>query len=266
MSGEGTLGELRDAVLVASAALRGGEELATAPRLERSKRKGQGDYSTNAAMLLAPALGAAPREIAGRLASKLEAVLGADLERTEVAGPGFLNLFMSEDWQRRSLRSVLAAGEDFGAGGADPARRILIEFVSANPTGPLVAASGRHAAYGDALARILAYHGHEVSREYYFNDAGTQIRLLGESVAARARGDAVPEGGYQGDYVAEIAAAIPGAADADADELAARAVELLLSEIKGTLSRYGVQFDNFFSERVAARGLAERARAGPPTA
>jgi arginyl-tRNA synthetase len=254
VSGDGPLGELREAVLAASAAMRGGEELATAPRLERSKRKGQGDYSTNAAMLLAPVIGAAPREIAERLASKLETSLGGDLERTEVAGPGFLNLFMSEDWQRSALRSVLGAGERFGAGGADPAQRILIEFVSANPTGPLVAASGRHAAYGDALARILAYHGHEVSSEYYFNDAGTQIRLLGESVVAQARGDAVPEGGYQGDYVAEIAAAIPGAADADADELAARAVEVLLSEIKGTLSRYGVQFDTFFSERVLHEG------------
>jgi arginyl-tRNA synthetase len=254
VSGEGPLGELRDAVLAASAALRGGEELATAPRLERSKRKGQGDYSTNAAMLLAPVIGAAPREIAERLASKLETALEGDLKRTEVAGPGFLNLFMSEHWQRGALRSVLEAGEHFGAGGADPAQRILIEFVSANPTGPLVAASGRHAAYGDALARILSFHGHEVGSEYYFNDAGTQIRLLGESVAARARGDAVPEGGYQGDYVAEIAAAIPDAADADADELAARAVEVLLSEIKGTLSRYGVKFDNFFSERVLHEG------------
>ncbi len=86
-------------------------------------------------------------------------------------------------------------------GGADPARRVLVEFVSANPTGPLVAASGRHAAYGDALSRILAHHGHSVWREYYFNDAGSQIRLLGESVLARARGDEVPEGGYQGEYV-----------------------------------------------------------------
>jgi arginyl-tRNA synthetase len=254
VSGEGRLGELREAVLAASAALRGGEELATAPRLERSKRKGQGDYSTNAAMLLAPVIGAAPREIAERLASKLETALEGDLERTEVAGPGFLNLFMSEHWQRGTLRSVLEAGEHFGAGGADPAQRILIEFVSANPTGPLVAASGRHAAYGDALARILSFHGHEVGSEYYFNDAGNQIRLLGESVAARARGDAVPEGGYRGDYVAEIAAAIPDARDADADELAARAVEVLLSEIKGTLSRYGVKFDNFFSERVLHEG------------
>ena len=114
--------------------------------------------------------------------------------RSEIAGPGFLNLFLSDGWHRRALRTVLNAGQRFGAGGAQPAQRVLVEFVSANPTGPLVAASGRHAAYGDALSRILEHHGHTVSREYYFNDAGSQIRLLGESVQARARGDVVPEG------------------------------------------------------------------------
>src|SRR5205823_4439540 len=108
---------------------------------------------------------------------------------------------------------------------------ILIEFVSANPTGPLVAASGRHAAYGDALARILQHHGHSVWREYYFNDAGNQIRLLGESIKARARGQEVPEGGYQGEYVTELAAEIPDAAQRSEDELAAAAVERLLGQI-----------------------------------
>jgi arginyl-tRNA synthetase len=149
---------------------------------------------------------------------------------------------------------VLDGGEHLGAGAADPAERIVIEFVSANPTGPLVAASGRHAAYGDALARILDHHGHSVRREYYFNDAGNQIRLLGESVRARARGEEVPEGGYQGDYVAELAAEIPRAADADVDELAARAVEIMLSRIKATLERYGVRYDRFFSERTLHEG------------
>ena len=104
-------------------------------------------------------------------------------------------------------------------------------------TGPLVAASGRHAAYGDALARILEHHGHTVSREYYFNDAGNQIRLLGESVRARARGEEIPEGGYQGDYVADLAAEIPGAGERPADEVARAAVELLLAQIKATLER-----------------------------
>jgi arginyl-tRNA synthetase len=236
-------------------AIRGGAgEPSAQVRLERSKRDDQGDYSTNAAMLLAPVLSAPPRQIAERIGAELEFALSEDLNRWEVAGPGFLNLFMSDAWLRRALQSVLAAGERFGAGGADPAQRILIEFVSANPTGPLVAASGRHAAYGDALARILEHDGNEMSREYYFNDAGGQIRLLGESVRARARDEEVPEGGYQGEYVAELAAEIPGAADGDPLDVAASAVALLLAQIKQTLARYGVRFDRFFSERTLHEG------------
>jgi arginyl-tRNA synthetase len=129
-----------------------------------------------------------------------------------------------------------------------------VEFVSANPTGPLVAASGRHAAYGDALARILSFRGHAVQTEYYFNDAGGQIRLLGESVRARALGAPVPAGGYEGDYVAGLAEQIPGAADADPDLVAGLAVEVLLAQIKQTLERYGVRFDSFFSERLLHEG------------
>jgi arginyl-tRNA synthetase len=223
-------------------------------RLERSRREGQGDYSTNAAMLLAPALGASPRVIAERIGEELTASLGADLDRVEVAGPGFLNLFLSDAWHRRALASALAAGKRFGAGGATEPERILIEFVSANPTGPLVAASGRHAAYGDALARILERHGHDVWREYYFNDAGNQIRLLGASVKARARGDDVPEGGYKGEYVAELAAEIPGPAERPVDEVAEEAVRRLLAEIKATLERYRVRYDRFFSERTLHEG------------
>jgi arginyl-tRNA synthetase len=249
------LDELAAAVRAAADAVRGtaGEPTAE-PTLDRPRHKAMGDYSTNAAMLLAPVLGAPPREIAERILQALEASLGADLDRAEIAGPGFLNLFMSDAWHRRALRSVLGAGERFGADGADPPERVLIEFVSANPTGPLVAASGRHAAYGDALARILDHHGHTVAREYYFNDAGNQIRLLGASVQARARGDEVPEGGYQGSYVEDLAADIPGAADADVDEVAGEAVGILLAEIRGTLERYGVHFDVFFSERTLHEG------------
>ena len=247
----------------AAAAVRGGDgQIAGQIRVERSRREGQGDYSTNAAMLLAPALGQPPREVAERIGEELSARLGADLDRAEVAGPGFLNLFLSDDWHRRALESVLAAGDAFGGGAADPAERVMIEFVSANPTGPLVAASGRHAAYGDALARILDHHGHSVWREYYFNDAGNQIRLLGESVRARARREEVPEGGYQGEYVVELADEIPGAAELPADELAAGAVEILLGRIKETLERYGVHYDAFFSERTLHEGspsMVERA-------
>ena len=126
--------------------------------------------------------------------------------------------------------------------------------MSANPTGPLVAASGRHAAYGDALARVLSHHGHDVWREYYFNDAGTQIQLLGESVQARARGDAVPEGGYQGEYVRDLAEQMPGIESASAAEASARAVDILLAQIKATLERYGVHYDRFFSERTLHEG------------
>jgi len=244
------LGELNGAVRTAAKAVRGGAgEPVGEIKLERPKRDRQGDYSTNAAMLLAPVLRAAPKVIAERLAAELQALLGDGLERFEVAGPGFLNLFLSDAWHRRALAAILERGERFGAGAADPVQRVLVEFVSANPTGPLVAASGRHAAYGDALARILEHHGHAVSREYYFNDAGSQIRLLGESVRARARHEPVPDGGYQGDYVAALASEIPDAAQAGVEQIARRAVELLLASIERTLERYGVHFDTFFSER-----------------
>jgi arginyl-tRNA synthetase len=255
MGANGPLYELDRRVRSAAAAVRGGEAgPAEQLRLERSRRDGQGDYSTNAAMLLAPVLKEPPRTVAERIAEQLSRLLGDELERTEVAGPGFLNLFLSEDWHRRALEAVLEAGDAFGGGTAEPAERILIEFVSANPTGPLVAASGRHAAYGDALARILRHQGHTVLREYYFNDAGNQIRLLGESVRARALGDEVPEGGYQGDYVTELAGEIPKAASLPPDELAALAVERLLAQIKATLGRYGVHYDTFFSERTLHAG------------
>ncbi|MGB2712047.1 MAG: arginine--tRNA ligase, partial [Conexibacter sp.] len=226
----------------------------TPPTVERPKREGFGDYSTNAAMLLAPSVGAPPREIAERLGAELATRLGDCLERFEVAGPGFLNLFLADGWHVAALAYVLDEGERFGAGGADRPERVLVEFVSANPTGPLVAASGRHAAYGDALARILAFHGHEVAREYYLNDAGSQVRKLGESVQARARGEAVPEGGYEGDYVAELAAEIPDAASADPDALAEIAVERMLARIQATLARFGVQHDRTFSERSLYEG------------
>ena len=131
---------------------------------------------------------------------------------------------------------------------------MLLEFLSANPTGPLVAANGQSAAYGDALARILTHHGHAVATEYYFNDAGGQIRRLGESVLARAHGTPVPEGGYQGEYVHDLAAQIPDVQSLSADEAAAAAVEILLTQVKTTLVRYGVHYDGFFSERTLHQG------------
>ncbi len=249
-----SLEDLRSAVTQAAVALGSNGAAASNVRVERPKRDGQGDYSTNMAMLLAPSLRKPPREIAEQVGGALSEVLEADLVRYEVAGPGFVNLFLSDDWYRRALRTVLDAGERFGAGGAPVSRRVLVEFVSANPTGPLGAPSGRHAAYGDALSRVLEHHGHEVWREYYFNDAGSQIQRLGESVLARARGEDVPEGGYQGEYLHDIARRIPGVEAMDADEAAGHAVALLLAQIKTTLERYGVHYDQYFSERSLHEG------------
>ena len=252
------LAELRAALAGVANRLRPGSpaDRELAVRLERPKLAQQGDYATNAAMLLAPLLGAAPRDIAAELAERLSAALGAELASHAVAGPGFLNLVMSDSWYHAALRSVLDAGERFGCSGTPRPERILLEFVSANPTAVLVTASGRHAAYGDSLARILRHYGHTVATEYYFNDAGSQIRRLGESVRARALGLEPPEDGYQGAYVSELAGEITGAADpdADVDAIAGRAVAILLERIKATLVRYGVHFDTFFSERTLHAG------------
>jgi arginyl-tRNA synthetase len=249
------LEQLRSAVEQAAADLRDGAAPSGArPTLERPPRADFGDYSTNAAMLLAPAMGAPPRAIAERLGEGLRERLGDGLDRVEVAGPGFLNVFLADAWHVAAVAQLLAAGDAWGGGGAEAAERINVEFVSANPTGPLTAASGRHAAYGDALARVLEFHGHDVDREYYFNDAGSQIRRLGESIRARARGEALPEDGYQGDYVADLAAEIPGAAEAEADTLAEAGVAILLERIKATLVTYRVDFDRWFLERSLHQG------------
>ena len=242
--------DLRSAVEAAAAELRnGGPGPSTALTLERPKKAGFGDYSTNAAMLLAPALKAPPREIAERLGAALQDRLGSQIERVEVAGPGFLNIFLADDWYTVAAAHVLAAGDGFGGATADPPRKIQVEFVSANPTGPLTAASGRHAAYGDALLRLFRFQGHEVEGEYYFNDAGGQITRFGASIVARARGEEPAEDGYQGDYVGELAEQIPGAADMDPDTAASAGVELMVERIRTSLARYRVEFDNWFRER-----------------
>ena len=199
-------------------------------------------------MLLAPALGAPPREIAERLAGALSGALGERVDHVEVAGPGFLNVFLAEGWFAAALEELLAAGEAFGAGAPESPETVLVEFVSANPTGPLTAASGRHAAYGDALARILALAGHAVSREYYFNDSGSQVDRLGQSILARARGEEPPEDGYQGDYVDELARGIEGAAELGADVLARHGVDAIMTGIRATLDAYRVTFDTWFLE------------------
>jgi arginyl-tRNA synthetase len=248
--------DLRLALDRAVASIRGGPVGATPLSLERPKRAAQGEFATNAAMLLAPALAQPPRVIAERLCAALAAELAGELATIAIAGPGFVNLTLTPSWHRRALEAVLAAGARFAAGGATPPERILVEFVSANPTGPVVAASGRHAAFGDTLARILAHHGHTVGREYYVNDYGSQVLHLGASVRARALGEPVPEDGYQGDYVADIARALPDAADPSVPlgDLSQQAVAHLLSQIRATLHRYRVDYDRFFSERSLHEG------------
>jgi arginyl-tRNA synthetase len=250
------LADLRAAVEAAAARVRGPERaVGAAPTLERPPKAEFGDYSTNAAMLLAPVLGEPPREIATKLGDELRTDLDGALERVEVAGPGFLNLFLTDGWFRAALAGLLAAGEAYGGGTAAAPERVLVEFVSANPTGPTTAASGRNAAYGDALARLLQLAGHDVEREYYVNDYGTQIRKLGESIQARARGEPVPEGGYEGEYVAELAERIPDAASAPVEEVARKGVALLLEEIRATLHRFRVDFDTWSSEASLHEGL-----------
>jgi arginyl-tRNA synthetase len=249
------VGELRDAVAAAAADLRDDGPVQL-PTLERPPRPDFGDYSTNAAMMLAPTLGEQPRATAERLGDVLDRKLGEAVDRVEVAGPGFLNLFMTDRWYLSAVAGLLAAGERFGEGRPEVAERVNVEFVSANPTGPLHVASGRHAAYGDSLSRILQLAGHEVEREYYVNDRGTQALRFGESIGARARGEEPPEGGYHGQYVGELAQRIESAAEAGAEELANRGIELMLASARATLERFRVRMDRFTMESATHEGDA----------
>jgi arginyl-tRNA synthetase len=262
-----SIAELQGAVEAAARALRDGEHTEPAPTLDRPPKPDLGDYSSNAAMLLAGPLGDNPRAVAERLRGELEGSLGGDagdLDRVEVAGPGFVNLNHSDAWYRRALAALLGAGEELGpAPTADP-ERILVEFVSANPTGPLHVGGGRGAAYGDAVARLLEAVGHEVEREYYINDAGSQITNFARSISARMKGEELPEDGYKGEYVAELAKAI-AAEGIDPDDLAAvgdRGIALMIEQVRETLRRFGVVMDTWFSERsLVERGDAEAALA-----
>jgi arginyl-tRNA synthetase len=249
------LESLRLAVLDAVAELGGSHLRGGAVTLERPRRAEFGDYSTNAALLLAPVLGVPPREIAERLGAVLQARLGSSLVRFEVAGPGFVNLFLDDSWLAGALATMLEAGDAFGAGGAREPERILVEFVSANPTGPMHVGHARNAAYGDALARMLALHGHQVEREFYVNDAGSQVRKFGESVQALARGEQPPEDGYKGEYVAELAARLPDAAAMDAEELGSTAVRLMVEGMERSLEAFRVRsFDRWALESAVHAG------------
>jgi arginyl-tRNA synthetase len=251
------LDTLRAAVAEAVARAAGGpqERVADTMTLERPKRAEFGDYSTNAALLLAPGAGRNPRELAQEIGDELAGLLGEQLGSVDVAGPGFVNLSLADGWLRAALAGVLEAGGRFGAGAADPVELVNVEFISANPTGPMHVGHARNAAYGDALARMLEFEGHRVEREFYVNDAGTQIARFGASLKAAASGLPVPEDGYHGDYIPELAGQIPGAAQMDETELGRAAVALMITAFEQTLADFAVlPFDHWSYESALHDG------------
>ncbi len=229
-------------------------------RLERPKESSHGDLASNIALALAGPLRRPPRAIAAELVDRLGELCG--VERIEIAGPGFLNFHLLESARGEALAGILETGADFGRLSEGGGRRVMVEFVSANPTGPLHLGHGRQAALGDAIANLLAWTGWRVHREFYFNDAGVQIVRLAQSVHARYRrllghDDDVPSGGYHGDYVNDIARELREAlgdqfehdtSDAALDRIRDVAVGVLLSAQERDLARFGVRFDEFYPE------------------
>jgi arginyl-tRNA synthetase len=223
--------------------------------LERPARREHGDWSSNVALATAKAAGRNPRELAQAIVEHLSANPPEHVERMELAGPGFVNFHLRPTWLTDVLRDVVEQGElgyarnDLGGG-----TKVNVEFVSANPTGPLHAGGGRWAAYGDALCRILERSGYVPHREYYLNDRGVQMGLFGASLAARKAGQPLPEDGYAGDYIVEWAAEMPDGVDPR--EWGYERVKRDLAE---TLRSIGVEFDTWFSERsLVASGAVER--------
>jgi arginyl-tRNA synthetase len=234
--------------------------------LSKPRRKGFGDFSTNVALVLGPKLDRAPRDVAAAI---VEALPGAPfVERVEIAGPGFINFHVTDDWLHDVLREIAERGEEYGR---VPSRgkRVQVEFVSANPTGPLHVGHARNAVLGDALARLLEAAGWSVEREYYFNDAGGQMDRFGASVEARylelvGRDAEVPEDGYHGEYLIDVARDIrTELGDTLADLPEVRRLERLRDEgakrvlagIRSTLERFGVRFDEYVSEsRLSEQG------------
>jgi arginyl-tRNA synthetase len=213
--------------------------------LERPARREHGDWSSNVALATAKRAGWNPRELAGRLAEILNASPPAHVTSVEIAGPGFVNFRLADSWLHEVLADVVDAGvEGYARADVGAGRRVLLEFVSANPTGPLHAGHGRGAAYGDSLARVLERTGHVVHRENYLNDRGVQMQKFVDSLAARQRGEEPPEDGYQGQYIIDWAAEIPEGADL-LEWGESRAVD----DHRITLERMGVRFDTWFSER-----------------
>ena len=243
-----------------------------APVLERPRDPSFGEWSTNAALVLAKPLARKPRELAQSLIDTMD-LAEVGVSGAEIAGPGFINFRLDAAAVTRGLAGVLAAGERSGHGSARAGDQVVVEFVSANPTGPLHVGHGRQAALGDAIATLLEWEGARVSREYYYNDAGVQIQNLGLSVQARlaqraGRDVALPEGGYHGEYIREIAdryaAAVPDDPEGrDLARVTAFAVQELRKEQDLDLQAFGVRFDSYFLESslYADGKVAETVRA-----
>ena len=231
-------------------------------RVERPRQKGHGDWSTNLAMQLAKGAGRPPRDVAEVIARHLGAADGvADVE---VAGPGFLNITLDAASAGELARAIVEAGQTYGHGQSQAGRTVNLEFISANPTGPLHIGHTRWAALGDAMRRLLDATGADVTSEYYINDAGAQMDKFAASVLASLRGEPTPEGGYPGAYIDDLAATVraqrPDAADLP-DEQAIPVVRELayaaqLQDIKDTLEDFGVHFDVWFSETTLHDGGA----------
>jgi len=226
--------------------------------IEVPKREGQGDFSTNFALVAAGVDKRKPRDLAGPMAE----LLGDQpmVARVDIAGPGFINLFLDQTIWATVLAPIYAQDEGFGRSEEGSGRRVLVEFVSANPTGPLSVGHGRNAVLGDAIARVLEASGYTVQREYYFNDAGRQMRILGESTRARylellGLAHTFPEDGYQGDYIYDIARSMlaeagDGFKDAEVGVFKDRAQQAIFADIDATLKRIGIGFDTYFNEHT----------------
>ena len=227
-----------------------GIEAPTVIGLEQPANRDHGDWSSNLAMATAKAAGMNPRELAGRLVERLEAQKIDHVMAIEIAGPGFINFRLTDTWLHDVLRNVVAAGENFGRGDAGAGTKVNVEFVSANPTGPLHAGHGRGAIYGDALSSVLEWNGYEVIRETYINDRGVQMETYAKSLQARAKGEEPPEDGYKGQYIVDWAQEMPD--DLDTDDLVAVrewGYERAKQDQAEVLASLGIEFDIWFSER-----------------
>lgn len=215
--------------------------------LERPANREHGDWSTNIAMVSAKKAGTNPRALATLLVAELEAHSPDHVTSVEIAGPGFINFSLDGGWLHDALADLLTTGEEnYARPDVGHGEKVMVEFISANPTGPIHVGNGWWGSYGDALARVLARAGYQVTREYYVNDTGGQIRTLGLSLLARRAGEPVPEGGYQGEYLASLAPLYDGPEDVTA---AGRwAAEHILEGIKATLESVGIVFDEWYSQ------------------